>query len=288
MKISMIRRNECDFPERLVEHVSDCHKIYVSGNMDIFKMKSIAIVGSRNCTSYGVTVAKGLARSAAEHGVAVISGLARGIDSAAHRSALEAGGKTVGVLGTGIDVFYPAENRDIQKKISESGILISEYEPGTIARPYNFPKRNRLISALADAVIVVEASTRSGALITAECAAEQGKHLYAVPGNITSEASVGTNKLIRENVDPLVFFEDVFTDIGVQKHTKCNEASLGSDEKSVIEAVSRFGELTFEEIHHITHIKPSEINGIITILEIKGYVYCEMGKVMIANFRNDI
>lgn len=288
MKIRIITRHEPDFPEALIEHVSDCRNIYVSGNTEILKMKSIAIVGSRNCTSYGIAVARGLAKSAAEHGVAVISGLARGIDSAAHRSALEAGGKTIGVLGTGIDVFYPAENRDIQKKISESGLLISEYEPGTPARPYNFPKRNRLISALADAVVVVEASTRSGALITAECAAEQGKRLYAVPGNITSEASVGTNKLIREHVDPLIFFEDVFSDIGAQKHTTFPKASLGGDERSVIEAVLRFGELTFEEIHHITHIKPSEINGIITILEIKGYVYCEMGKVMIANFRNDI
>ena len=110
MKIRMITRHEPDFPEALIEHVSDCRNIYVSGNTEILKMKSIAIVGSRNCTSYGIAVARGLAKSAAEHGVAVISGLARGIDSAAHRSALEAGGKTVGVLGTGIDVFYPAEN----------------------------------------------------------------------------------------------------------------------------------------------------------------------------------
>lgn len=158
---------------------------------------TIAIVGARACSSYGAQVARTLARDLAAAGVTVVSGLARGIDAEAHRGALDANGLTVAVLGCGIDRDYPAAHAELAARIAETGGVVSEYEPGVEPAPWRFPARNRIIAALADAVVIVEARTRSGALITVDLAMEIGRPIYAVPGEITSLLSEGTNDLLR-------------------------------------------------------------------------------------------
>ena len=274
-----------NFPQILRDFVPDIGVIYFDGDLQLLKKRCIAIVGSRKCTQYGRTVAKAIGKRAAENGVTVVSGLARGIDTAGHLGALEAGGKTIAVLGGGTDHFYPPENRKLQRRIAQEGLLLSEHEPGYIARAYDFPKRNRLISALSESVVVVEAGNRSGALITAECAMEHGKNVYAVPGNITSYYSFGTNKLIRENTTPLILIDDIFVDLNISPYIKeANLLELGEDERRVFEVVKKCGEVTIDEIYHKTDIKPSEINGIITILEMKGIIFSSLGKIFVAKF----
>ncbi len=278
-------KDDDKFPQILRDFVPDLGVLYFEGDLELLKNRCIAVVGSRKCTQYGKTVAKTIGRRAAENGVAVVSGLAKGIDTAGHQGALEAGGKTIAVLGGGTDHFYPPENRKLQQQIAREGLLLSEHEPGYIARSYDFPKRNRLISALAESVVVVEAPNRSGALITAECAEEQGKKLYAVPGNITSYYSFGTNKLIRENTTPLILIDDIFLDLNISPYIKEEKLlELGEDERKVFEVIKNCGEVTIDEIYHKTNIKPSEINGIITILEMKGIIFSSLGKVFVAKF----
>ena len=274
-----------NFPQILRDFVPDVGVLYFEGDLTLLQNRCIAIVGSRKCTQYGKTVAKTIGKRAAENGVTVVSGLARGIDTAGHLGALEAGGKTIAVLGGGTEHYYPPENRKLQQQIAREGLLLSEHEPEYMAKAYDFPKRNRLISALSESVVVVEAPNRSGALITAECAEEQGKNVYAVPGNITSYYSFGTNKLIRENATPLILIDDIFLDLNISPYIKeDNLLELGEDERRVFEVVKNCGEVTIDEIYHKTNIKPSEINGIITILEMKGIIFSSLGKILVAKF----
>lgn len=274
-----------NFPQILRDFVPDVGVLYFEGDLTLLQNRCIAIVGSRKCTQYGKTVAKTIGKRSAENGVTVVSGLARGIDTAGHLGALEAGGKTIAVLGGGTEHYYPPENRKLQQQIAREGLLLSEHEPEYIAKAYDFPKRNRLISALSESVVVVEAPNRSGALITAECAEEQGKNVYAVPGNITSYYSFGTNKLIRENATPLILIDDIFLDLNISPYIKeDNLLELGEDERRVFEVVKNCGEVTIDEIYHKTNIKPSEINGIITILEMKGIIFSSLGKILVAKF----
>lgn len=277
--------DDAKYPAKLQDHLQDPKKIYYRGELDLACKPSIAIVGSRKCTPYGITVARVLSTKAAEYGAVIVSGLARGIDSAAHRGALSAGGKTAAVLANGCDMCYPSENRGLQSRIACDGLLISEYPDGVPARRFAFPVRNRIVAALADAVVIVEAGIRSGSLITAEAAAEQGKSVFAVPGNITSSASAGTNRLIREGAIPLVFFDDLFGAAGLRMGSAdAARDRLGATERRVFDVLSEWGSMSMDEICHKADIKPSEIGGIITILEMKGMVQCEMGKVIIANF----
>lgn len=280
-----VRPEEPGYPSRILAFAKPLRPLYYLGDLSLAEQPSIAIVGSRSCTMYGKTVAQGLARRAAECGVVVVSGLARGIDTAAHAGAIKAGGSTIAVLGNGTDVFYPAVNGPLQREIGEKGLLLSEYPPGTGANRFHFPERNRIISSLADAVVIVEAGTRSGSLITAECAEEQGKPVYAVPGNITSPASLGTNKLIRDRAEPLLFFDDVLRDIGADPALPEHRfPELGPEERRILEVLQKNGETTTEDLRRHTQLTPAEVSGLLSILEIKGLIICEMGKVMIAKF----
>ena len=179
------------------------------GSPDLLAAPSVAIVGARACSPYGAQVARMLGRELAAAGVVVVSGLARGIDAEAHRGALDAGGHTVAVLGCGIDRDYPAAHAALAATIPERSLLVSEYEPGVEPAPWRFPARNRIIAGLAAATIVVEARERSGALITADFALEDGREVFAVPGEITSALSAGTNDLLRLGATPLTSAADV-------------------------------------------------------------------------------
>lgn len=183
----------------LLREISDAPLVlYVLGDASLLSRHAVAMVGSRRPTAYGSSVAHRLASDLAQRGLVVVSGLARGIDSASHRGALEGGGKTIAVLGSGIDVIYPRENKSLAKKIMESGAVISEFPLGTGPTPQNFPIRNRIISGLALGVVIVEAAEYSGSLITARLALEQNREVFGVPGNITSAQSFGPNHLIKQ------------------------------------------------------------------------------------------
>ena len=277
-----LSRNNPMYPGKLLIHLQNPEPIYYRGRYELLERKSIAIVGSRKSTAYGRAVARNLAKRAAEYGVTVISGLALGIDGEAHRGVLDAGGDTVAVVANGIDICYPPSHRSLQKRILDSGLIISECPDGTEPRAYTFPKRNRIIAALADAVVVVEAAVRSGSLITAECAVEQGKILYAVPGNITSEASLGTNKLIRDGAEPLIVLDDVFKGMGlISPELESREDSLGEDEKRIITILKEKGNMSIDELTLATGFTTMTVNGIITVLEMKGLLEVEMGRAIL-------
>ena len=198
------------YPQLLKEIDSPPLVLYIKGELTSEDALSIALVGSRNAKDYGRKVSYRLSYQLAQRGLTVISGLAKGIDTSAHRGALEAGGRTIAVMGNGLSVIYPASNRDLVKKIEASGALVSEFPLGVKPKPGNFPRRNRIISGLTLGTVVVEASNRSGALITARLAGEQGREVFAVPGEIFSELSAGTHRLINNgaklinNVDDLL------------------------------------------------------------------------------------
>ena len=278
-------RGEKDFPEKVYQFSPDVKELYYKGNLILAREPCIAIVGSRKCTTYGVTVAKEIGKRAAQNHVLVVSGLAKGIDTAGHQSVLSGGGNTIAVLGGGTDRYYPAENRQLQQYIGVKGLLLSEHPADYQARAFDFPKRNRIISALSDSVVVIEAPNRSGALITAEAAEEQGKPVYAVPGNITSHYSFGTNKLIREGAIPLILLDDLFLDMGVTPviTEKCMR-QLGSEELAVYKVILEAGEVTAEEAAFRAEMTVGETQGILTILEMKGMIFSAMGKFFVANY----
>jgi DNA processing protein len=185
------------------------------GDAELLARTAVAIVGARACSSYGRQVARMIGRELAAAGVVVVSGLARGIDSEAHRGALEAAGQTVAVLGCGIDRIYPAEHATLAQQIEERSMIVSEYEPGVEPAPWQFPARNRIVAGLCAATIVVEARQKSGALITADFALEEGREVFAVPGEITSRLSDGTNALLGLGATPLTSTADVLESLGL-------------------------------------------------------------------------
>lgn len=209
-KIKLITMFDDDYPETLKNIYDKPVILYAKGNVELLKKPGIAIVGSRSCSEYGKNVALKLAYDLAKHNITIISGLARGIDTYSHIGAVNAMGNTIAVIGNGLDRIYPYENRGLYERILQNnGLIITEYIMGTKPDRMNFPARNRIISALSDGVIVVEARKKSGALITADFALEQGKEIYAVPGNINSPNSQGTNELIKQGAYPITCMEDI-------------------------------------------------------------------------------
>jgi DNA processing protein len=197
-EIAVITRACDEYPAQLAAVPSAPETLYVRGSLVADDALAVAIVGSRRATPYGLEVAERLGAALGARGVTVVSGLARGIDSAAHRGALDAGGRTIAVLGSGVDVIYPPENRRLAGRIVEAGAVVSQFAPGTRPLPYHFPERNRVIAGLALAVVVVEAAEKSGALITAGFAAELGREVLAIPGRVNSLESRGAHRLIQD------------------------------------------------------------------------------------------
>ena len=215
--VCRLPRHDADFPELLAAIHDPPQGLYLrgAGRAELLGRPAVAIVGARACSPYGAQVARLLGRELTAAGLVVVSGLARGIDGEAHRGALEAGGATVAVLGCGIDRTYPVAHAELARRIAASGLIVSEYEAGVEPAPWRFPARNRIIAGLAAATVVVEARERSGALITADLALEQGREVFAVPGEITSSLSHGTNNLLRLGATPLTRAEDVLEELGV-------------------------------------------------------------------------
>lgn len=211
--IELITIEDKEYPDKLKLIYDPPIVLYIKGNKKILNEKSVAIVGCRLCTKYGENIAKKLAYNLSLNNINVISGLARGIDSCAHKGSLKGEGKTIAVVGCGLDRVYPEENKELFNKIiNNNGAIISEYVIGTKPLAKNFPKRNRIISGLSNGVIVVEAREKSGTLITADFALEQGKEVYAVPGNITNCNSYGTNELIKQGAKSVTNIQDILED----------------------------------------------------------------------------
>jgi DNA processing protein len=218
------------FPQLLRAIFDPPKRLYVRGGAgeDVLDRPAVAIVGARACSPYGAQVARRLGRELAGAGLVVVSGLARGIDGEAHRGALEARGVTIGVLGCGIDRDYPAAHAELARRIRESGLVVSEYEPGVEPAPWRFPARNRVIAGLCAATVVVEARERSGALITADLALEEGRDVLAVPGEITSTLSAGTNALLKLGAAPCTSADDVFDLFGIERDEQTPPAVEGA------------------------------------------------------------
>ena len=212
--IEIITINDKEYPDKLKVIYDPPVVLYVKGNKNILNNKSIAIVGCRMCTKYGEKIAKRLAYNLSLNNINIISGLAKGIDSFAHKGALNKKGKTIAVVGCGLDRVYPEENKILFNEIiKDGGTIVSEYIIGTKPLAKNFPKRNRIISAISDGLIVVEAREKSGTMITVDFALEQGKNIYTIPGNIDNPNSYGTNDLIKQGAKVITRVEDVLEDL---------------------------------------------------------------------------
>lgn len=213
--IQFILRGEADYPKRLSNIPDAPYGIFLKGHLPVEDKMSVAIIGARDCSEYGRYVAEGLGRCMGVHGVQVISGMARGIDGISQEAALRAGGTSFAVLGNGVDICYPTQNRQLYERIQKQGGILSVYPPGTSPRPRNFPPRNRIVSGLADAVVVIEARQKSGTLITVDMALEQGKEVYVVPGRITDRLSDGCNKLLRQGAGIFLSPEEFLEELNV-------------------------------------------------------------------------
>jgi DNA processing protein len=215
--VTFLRRSE--LPPLLGAIHDPPSRLYLrgAGEPELLTAPAVAVVGARACSPYGAQVARMLGRELAAAGVVVVSGLARGVDGEAHRGALETQGHTVAVLGCGIDRDYPAVHASLARSIAERSLIVSEYEPGVEPAAWRFPARNRVIAGLCVATIVVEARERSGALITADFALDEGREVFAVPGEITSSLSAGTNALLRLGATPLTAVSDVLESLGIER-----------------------------------------------------------------------
>ena len=207
--VKMLTIQEKEYPEKLKRMIDPPICLFYVGNGELLQKSGIGIVGTRKATSYGLKSAFKIAKELSSHGIPIISGLAKGVDSSAHEGALMQEGGTIAVIGSGLDIAYPKENFTLYQKIMEKGLIVSEYVLGVKPYPLHFPARNRIISGLSDGIIVVEAGKHSGALITADFALEQGKNVYAVPGNIDSPQSTGTIELIKNGAIVYTGMEDL-------------------------------------------------------------------------------
>jgi DNA processing protein len=275
--IQFFPRGHKNYPEILSIIPDPPVGLFVMGELPDIKY-AVALIGSRRCSEYGLSAARMLAKPMARHGVAVISGMARGIDSMAHKAALEGGGKTVAVLGCGVDVCYPPENRALRNEIIKNGCVVSEYPPGTEPHPSFFPARNRIISGLSSVVVVVEAGKKSGTLITVTQALEQSREVMAVPGNITSQLSNGTNNLILDGAAPVTCYEDILFMLGININEPTakqlvlpDAAVLAPDEKVVYDSLT-FDPTSFDALLRVTGLAAHVLHYVTAMLEIKGFI----------------
>jgi DNA processing protein len=266
-----VGRSEPAFPRLLRELHDPPPGLFLrgSGGVELLSQPAVAIVGARMCSSYGSQVARLLGRELAAAGLVVVSGLARGVDGEAHRGALEAGGATIGVLGCGIDRDYPAAHAHLARGICGAGLVVSEYAPGVEPAPWRFPARNRIIAGLCQATVIVEARERSGALITADFALEAGREVFAVPGEITSTLSAGTNALLRVGAAPLTCAADVMEPFGLEPASA--ELDLGQDAATVLEAIAR-EPAAADELGHATGLDAAALATALAELELAGAV----------------
>jgi len=273
--IQVLTWEDKGYPRRLKEIEQPPPVLYIRGNLIPEDEWAVAIVGTRRITAYGRQVAEEVASVLAHNGITVISGLARGVDGVAQQAALSAGGRSLAVLGSGVDRVYPPEHNRLAEQVIAKGALISDYPPGTPPEAANFPPRNRIISGLSLAVVVIEAGSESGALITANFAAEQGRDVFAVPGNITAPQSLGTNRLIQNGAYPLLNPREILEALELTMVTEQQAVriALPTDiiESQLFEAISR-EPLHVDEIRTRTNLPIEKVSATLALMELKGMV----------------
>jgi DNA processing protein len=299
-ELELIKKNDVNiityqddlYPQKLLNIYDRPPFIYVRGSLNKDDI-NIAIVGSRQASTYGKYTTERISRKLAQKGVTVVSGMARGIDSAAHRGAITAHGRTIAILGSGLDVIYPPENKKLFGDIIENGAVISEFPLGTPPRSANFPARNRIISGMSYGVVIVEAGEKSGSLITARLALEQGREVFAVPGSIDSAGSRGTNKLIKQGAKLIENTDDILEEILPQIELKTafkpafvpntekilkehTEVSNGVDQK-IIDFVSS-GSIHIDDLISSTGLSSADLLSALTRMELEGIVQQHPGK----------
>lgn len=274
MKIKQISPQDSKYLQ-IISTIAKCpERFYFNGALPETRQTTIAIVGTRRPTAYGREVTHKFAFELAQRGIIIISGLALGVDSIAHRATLEAGGKTIAVLANGLDSIYPTSHYGLAKQIVNSGgAIISEYEPDVEARSFQFLERNRIVSGLADAVIVTEAAIRSGTLATVTHALEQGREVFVVPGNITSPLSAGCNNLIKQGAHPITCIEDVLEIVAPDLLKSQASLPLGNNpaESKIIELLQS-GIRDGDELQTLSEIDASQFAQTITMMEISGTI----------------
>lgn len=280
-EVVAVTATDPEYPPLLLETPGAPQVLFVRGRVALNDAQAIGIVGARNCTAYGTRMARKLARDVSRMGVTVVSGLARGIDSAAHRGAVDVKARTVAVLGSGVDVVYPPEHRTLAEEILEAGgSLISELRPGSPPRPQHFPARNRIISGMSKGLLLVEGANRSGAMSTVNFALEQGRTVMALPGQADSPLSAAPHRLIREGASLVMSAEDIIADLGWEKivikagmRTGHATAVLPFTQKE--QAVYNLlggGPVDTETLVEITGLPPPELNALLTVMELHGTV----------------
>ncbi|HIY04813.1 MAG TPA: DNA-processing protein DprA [Candidatus Anaerotignum merdipullorum] len=253
--------------------------IYVRGTLPDDNIDRVGVIGARRCSSYGASVAYRITKDLGKTNVIVVSGLAKGIDAVAHKGIMDGGGKTIAVLGCGADICYPAENRELMQRIIENGCVLTEYPPGTKAMPFHFPYRNRIISGLCKMIVVIEAGKRSGTLITADLALENGRDVFVLPGNVTNPLSEGTNNLIKQGCPIITESGDILFELGIsyresekeQYYQKIRE-NLDSDQQEIYQWITENSPITAEELSHKLERDIRDIQYMLSILEISGYI----------------
>lgn len=276
--MQIICKSDIKFPEMLKEVKPVLEKLYVQGDVQNLQLPKIAIIGSRECTPYGIKVAYEFGYQLAKAGLCIVSGMAIGIDKYAHLGALDANGKTIAVLGGGFQHIFPQENIGLYCRIiAEDGTVITEHEPNVIPNNNNFPKRNRIVSGISLGVLVVEAEYRSGTSITAQYARKQGKPLFCIPSNIDSSKGIGTNRLIKEGAKLVTSVTDILEQIDVQE----KDTKIPLEYKEIYEVIKK-GTHQINAICKKLNQNPSKVIPILTMMEIEGYVRSFAGQEFIA------
>lgn len=277
-RITVIPINSKDYPASLKQIYDPPLLLYVRGSIVESDKLAVAIVGSRKASVYGKSVAEKIARELAGRGLTMVSGGARGIDTAAHRGALSAEGRTIAVLGCGVDITYPAENGKLFDTISAHGAVVSEFPLGSSPEPWRFPPRNRLISGLSISLLVCQCPLRSGALITADYALQQGKDIYAVPGNVDDERNSGCHRLIKDGAKLIDGADDILEELGIEKKSEDAQsqlalpiASMSDQERDIISLLS-LEPMQMDEIIEKSALSAPMVSGTLTVLEMKNLV----------------
>ncbi len=283
-KVQVITLEDENYPSALKEIYDPPPVLYVKGSLEIKQQLLVAVVGSRRATFYGKSVSEMIGRELALREICVVSGMARGIDSFAQEGALRAGGMVVAVLGCGLDIIYPRENKILMEKIAERGALVSEYPLGTLPKPGNFPARNRVISGLSLGTVVVEAAAKSGALITADFSLEQGREVFAVPGPITSPYSIGTNNLIKQGAKLVLDVNDILEELEIYMEknnnsleTQRNKTKLNNAEEELLRLTSA-QPVHIDFLSQVMNLRPQELYQKLMVLQLNGHIRQLPGK----------
>jgi DNA processing protein len=282
---SFVAITEAEYPSKLRNIANPPIYFYYKGKLDIFENPTLAVVGSRQPTDYGRRITTRLVSELAAAGVVIISGLAYGVDGMAHQTTLEAGGITAAVFGCGLDIVYPAGHRSLAQRIIEKGCLISEFPKGTKPEKFNFPVRNRIVAGLSDGVLVIEAGSKSGALVTANLALDQGRDVLAVPGSLDNELSFGPNSLIKQGAITITSADDIFSNFNWHKSIVSLEKSydlsqLSKDETIIFNLLS-IQPIHLDEIGRKVSLGPGKIAEALLNLELKGFILRKPGNFVV-------